>query len=126
MRSGLVQHLGQAVAIEDVVAEHEGYGVVADDESVRQSARAVLMGVGEVQTDLGAVAQQSLEQRLVLRRRDDEDVPDTCEHQGRQRIMDHGLVEDRKELLRHDRGHRIKPGTRSPCQDNTLHEPLIP
>jgi len=125
-RGGLAQHLRQAAAVEDAVSEHQGDGVLADevaadDEGIRHSARAVLMGIREIHTDLGAVAEQPMEQRLVLRRRDDEDVPDTREHQGGQRIIDHRLVEDRQELLRHHGGYRIEPGTRSLCQDNALH-----
>jgi len=126
-RGGLAQHLRQAAAVEDAVSEHQGDGVLADevaadDEGIRHSARAVLMGIREIHTDLGAVAEQPMEQRLVLRRRDDEDVPDTREHQGGQRIIDHRLVEDRQELLRHHAGQRVQPRARAARQHDPLHQ----
>ena len=80
-RRGLRQHFRQAVAVEDVVAEHQRDRIVADeiaadDEGIGQPARAVLRGIGEAQAELGAVAEQPFEQRLILRRGDDQNVAD--------------------------------------------------
>ncbi|MGY4596895.1 hypothetical protein ACVWXL_004641 [Bradyrhizobium sp. GM22.5] len=84
----MAKHFRKAIAVEDVVAEHQSDGVLADelsanDKSISQSARTFLMRVGEAKSDLRAVTKQPLKQGLVLRCRDDEDVPDTGEHQGR-------------------------------------------
>src|SRR3989475_12967499 len=68
-----------------------------------------------------AVAQQLLEARRVLRRRDDQDVPDAGEHQRRQRVVDHGLVVDRQKLLREHLRHRVKAGSRTAGEDDALH-----
>ena len=76
----------------------------------------VLCGIGEVQARIGAVAEQPLEQRLVLRRGDDKNVPDPGEHQSRQRIIDHRLVEDRQQLLRNDGRHRVKTCAAPPAR----------
>ena len=70
---------------------------------------------------ISAVAQQALEQRLVLRRRNDQDVANAGQHQRRQRIVDHRLVEHRQKLLGHHGGHRVKPCPRSAGQNNSLH-----
>jgi hypothetical protein len=47
----------------------------------------------------GSVAQQPLEQHLILGCCDHENVANPGEHQHRQRIIDHRLVEDGQELL---------------------------
>src|SRR3712207_8556981 len=38
------------------------------------------------------------EARQILRRRDDQDVPDVRQHQRRERVVDHRLVVDRQQL----------------------------
>ena len=81
----------------------------------------VLAEIGEAQSEIGAVAEQALEQGLVRRRRYDQDVADAGEHQRRQRVVDHRLVEDRQKLLRHDGRDRIKPRARAAGKDDSLH-----
>ena len=44
---------------------------------------------------------QPAEAVLLVRRRDDEDVPDAGEHQRRQRVVNHRLVVYMQELLTH-------------------------
>lgn len=94
----------QAVAVEDVVAEHErarlaGDEVLADGEGLRQAVGARLLGVGEVHAVARAVPEQALEVGEVGRRGDDQDVPDARQHEGAKRVVDHGLVVDRQQLL---------------------------
>ena len=94
----------EAGAVEDVVAEHEGDGVVADevgadDERLRQAVGAGLHGVRDLDAPLPAVAEQALELVGVLGRGDDEHLADAGHHQRRQRVVDHRLVVDRHELL---------------------------
>ena len=60
------QVAAQAVAVEDVVAEHErarlaGDELLADHERLRQAIGARLLGVGQVHAVVRAVAQQALE-----------------------------------------------------------------
>src|SRR5262249_1903453 len=52
--------------------------------------------IGEREAELGTVAQQRPEQRLIARRGDDQNVAYAGEHQRRQRIIDHRLVVDRQ------------------------------
>ena len=94
----------QAVAVEDVVAEHQGARLagdelLADGECLRQAVGAGLLGVGEVHAVARAVPEQALEVGEVGRRGDDQDVPDARQHEGGQRVVDHGLVVDRQQLL---------------------------
>ena len=101
---GARQVAGQAVAVEDVVAEHQrarlaGDEVLADGEGLGQAVGARLLGVGEVDAVARAVTEQALEVGEVRRRGDDQDVPDARQHEGGQRVIDHGLVVDRQQLL---------------------------
>ena len=101
---GARQVAGQAVAVEDVVAEHQGARLagdelLADGERLGQAVGARLLGVGEVHAVARAVPEQALEVGQVGRRGDDQDVPDARQHEGGQRVVDHGLVVDRQQLL---------------------------
>ena len=67
------------------------------------------------------VAQQLAEARQIVRRRDDEDLADPRQHQRRQRVVDHRLVVDRQELLRHHRGERVEPRAAAAGEDDPFH-----
>ena len=125
LRSRALHHDSEVGAIEDVVAQDERTALareelLTDQECLRESLRLRLHGVRNGDAPLRAVAEQALEVRIVRRRRDHEDVPDAREHQRRQRIVDHRLVIDRHELLRHRNRQRIQPRARPASQDNSL------
>ena len=67
-----------------------------------------------------AVTQQSLKLRHVRRCGDQQDVPNACQHQCRQRVVDHRLVVNRQQLLVHDTGDGIEATARAACEDDTL------
>lgn len=101
---GARQVAGQAIAVEDVVAEHQrarlaGDELLADGERLGQAVRRGLLGVGQVHAVARAVPEQALEVGQVGRRGDDQDVPDARQHESGQRVVDHGLVVDRQQLL---------------------------
>ena len=54
-----------------------------------------------------------LEPGSVLGGGDDQDVLDPCKHQGGERVVDHGLVIDRQQLLAGDQGQGIESGAGS-------------
>ena len=96
---GVTERPAQAVAVEDVVAEHEGRDVRpdvvgADPERLRQPVGLRLHRVADGQAQVGAVAEQPDELLLVVRSRDDEDVADAGQHERRERVVDHRLVVD--------------------------------
>lgn len=112
--------------MEDVVAEHEADAVVADelladDKGLRQAVRRGLLGILEAYAIVGAVAQQAPEARQILRRGDDEDVPDPRQHQRADRIVDHRLVVDRQQLFADALGNRIKTGAGASGEDDSFH-----
>ena len=109
----ILQQRGEAVAVEDVVAQDEAGAIVADellpdDEGLRQTVGTGLLGILETHAVVGAVAQEALEPRQVVGGADDEDVADAGQHQRGDRIIDHGLVIDGEQLLAHALGDGVK------------------
>ena len=117
---------GQAVAVEDVVAEHEGARLagdelLADGEGLDQAVGAGLLGIGEVHAVARAVPEQALEVGQVGRRGDDQDVPDARQHEGAERVVDHGLVVDRQQLLGGHERERVQARAGPAGEDDALH-----
>lgn len=123
---GARQVARQAVAVEDVVAEHQrarlaGDELLADGERLGQAVRARLLGVGEVHAEARAVAQQALEVGQVGRRGDDQDVLDARQHERGQRVVDHGLVVDRQQLLGGHESERVQSRAGPAGEDDAFH-----
>ena len=123
---GARQMTAEAVAVEDVVAEHEGARlagdeVLADGERLREAVRRGLLGVGEVHAVARAVPEQALEVGQVGRGGDDQDVPDARQHERGQRVVDHGLVVDRQQLLGGHERERVQAGAGPAGEDNAFH-----
>ena len=123
---GARQVARQAVAVEDVVAEHQGARltvneVLADGEGLGQAVRARLLGVGQVHAVARAVPEQALEVGQVGRRGDDQDVADARQHEGGQRVVDHGLVVDRQQLLGGHERERVQARAGPTGEDDAFH-----
>ena len=123
---GARQVARQAVAVEDVVAEHQrarlaGDEVLADGERLRQAIGARLLGVGQVHAVARAVPEEALEVGEVRRRGDDQDVPDSRQHEGAKRVVDHGLVVDRQQLLGGHERERVQAGAGPAGEDDAFH-----
>ena len=74
---------------------------------------ARLYRVLDVHAPLAAVAEQPLEEELLLRRVDDQHVADAGEHQHTERVIDHGLVVDWQQLLADAQGDRMQSRART-------------
>ena len=123
---GARQVARQAVAVEDVVAQHERAGLagdelLADGERLRQAVRARLLGVGQVHAVARAVPEQALEVGQVGRGGDDQDIPDARQHEGAKRVVDHGLVVDRQQLLAGDERERVQARAGPAGEDDAFH-----
>ena len=123
---GASQVAGQAVAVEDVVPEHQGARLagdelLADGERLGQAVGARLLGIGEVHAVARAVPEQALEVGQVGRRGDDQDVPDARQHEGGQRVVDHGLVVDRQQLLGGHERERVQARAGPAGEDDAFH-----
>lgn len=116
----------QAVAVEDVVAKHQRARlavdeVLADGEGLRQAVRRGLLGIGQVHAVARAVAEQALEVGEVGRGGDDQDVPDARQHEGAERVVDHGLVVDRQQLLGGHERERVQASAGPAGEDDAFH-----
>lgn len=123
---GARQVAGQPVSVEDVVAEHQGARlagdeVLADGEGLGEAVGARLLGVGQVHAVARAVPEQALEVGQVGRRGDDQDVPDARQHEGGQRVVDHGLVVDRQQLLGGHERERVQARAGPAGEDDAFH-----
>ena len=123
---GARQVARQAVAVEDVVAEHEGARlagdeVLADGEGLRQAVGARLLCIGQVHAVARAVPEQALEVGEVRRRGDDQDVADARQHERAKRVVDHGLVVDRQQLLGGHERERVQARAGPAGEDDALH-----
>src|ERR1044072_9741381 len=87
---------------------------------VRKPARFGLRSISEREPPASAVTEQRLEGGLVVRGRDNEDLPDSGEHEHRQRVIDHRFVIDRHELLAHHRRHGMQPRAGAASQNDPL------
>ena len=128
---GARQMAAEAVAVEDVVAEHQrarlaGDELLADGKRLHEAVRARLLGVGEVHAVARAVPEQALEVGEVGRRGDDQDVPDARQHEGGQRVVDHGLVVDRQQLLGGHERERVQARAGPAGEDDAFQSYLSP
>lgn len=123
---GARQVARQAVAVEDVVAQHQCARLavnelLADGECLGQAVGARLLGVGQVHAVARAVPEQALEVGEVGRRGDDQDVADARQHEGAKRVVDHGLVVDRQQLLGGHERERVQAGAGPAGEDDAFH-----
>ena len=116
----------EALAVEDVVAEHEAAGVAVeevgtDGESLGEALGFGLDGVADRDPELGPVAQEALERVLFVRGVDHQHLRDAREDQGGERVVDHGLVVDGDELLAAAQGDGVKSRAGAAGQDDSAH-----
>ena len=115
----------QIVAVEEVVAEHEGSGgtgeeVGGDEEGLGEAIGAGLDGVMNGHAPAAAITEEPLEEGLIVWGGDDEHLPDPRQHEGAEGVIDHGLVVGGQELFAHRLGDRVQTGAAAAGQDQPL------
>ncbi len=113
--------------VENIVPEDERDPVVpdeflAEDKCLRKPGRLLLLCIGKGEPDLAAVPEKGFVHRQVPGCRDDEDFPDTREHQDRKRVVHQRFVVNREKLFRHRFCDRVEPCAVPSCKDNPLHD----
>src|SRR5690606_17614128 len=93
-----------------------------DDEGFGEAVGLRLLGIGEADAEIAAVAEQRPELRQIARRRDDQDVADPRQHEHAQRIIYHGLVENWQQLFRDGECSRKQAGAASSSKYYSLHQ----
>ena len=102
------------MAVEEVVAEDERTGpsgdeVFANEKSLGQAIGRGLHRVLNGEPPLRAIAEQLLKAWRVLRGGNEKELSNAREHQGCERVKDHGLVVDRQQLLAHGQRGGVQP-----------------
>ena len=92
----------------------------AKDEGFRDAARRLLDDVLETDAQVRSIAKKIPEARQILWRRDDENIPNPAQHEGRDGVVNHRLVVDGQQLLADRPGDRVQTGASAPGQDNAL------
>ena len=80
-----------------------------------------LVGIFKLQSPLAAVPQQCLEDRQGFWGADDQNFADASQHQHGERVIDHGFIVHRQELLTDRSRQWIQARASPPCQDDALH-----
>ena len=122
---GTAQQLVEIMAVEDVVAQHQGAGRtvqkgLANQKGLRQAVRAGLHRVLQLDTPLAAIAQQLLKAWCVLGGADNQNLFDPRQHQGGERVVDHRLVIHRQQLLADCQSGRVQAGAGAARQDDAF------
>jgi len=104
------------MAVKQVVAEdqrflHTSQKSFTNQKSISQSIRAWLLCVLQLQPPALTAPQQLPEMRQILRCRNNQNITDTRQHQGAQRVIDHWLVIHWQQLLAHRVRDRMQPGS---------------
>lgn len=102
---GTLQQRGEIMAIIEVSIQNQGAGAVAHmllakDKRLGQPIRGWLYTVAKIHIPLRSIAKQLFKTRGVLRGRDNEHILHAGHHQAGERVVDHGLVVHRQQLLR--------------------------
>src|SRR5436309_11491119 len=108
-------------AIKDVVSQNQRDGVLADERFGDEKRLGDSLGLGllavlDAQPPRAAVAEQLAEAGQIVGRGNQAELPDTAFDEGRQRIIDHRLVENRLELFARDQRKRKQAGASTPGQ----------
>ena len=121
------------VLLDDVVAEDDAALVAVGEllsqlERLGDAALALLVGVFEVpDAELLAVLEQLEEVAGVLAAGDDENIADPGVEQALDRVIDHGAVVHRQQVLVRDQRERPQPSAQPTRQNHTLHnQPSCP
>ncbi len=82
---GAGQQFGQAVAVKQIVSQHErarvtGNEIGPDVERLRQTFGVGLHRIAERNAEIRTIAQHALELRLIFGRGDDEDIANARQH----------------------------------------------
>ena len=114
------------LAVENVVPQHHGHIVIADeffsqDKGLGQSVGRRLFFIAQPHPVLAAIPQQFLEVGQIHRGGDDQDILDPRQHQGGQGVVDHGFVVNGKQLFAGNHGQGVQPGAGAACQNDSFH-----
>src|SRR5581483_5321419 len=117
--------LNQIVPVENVVAQYQGatilaYKIPSYQKSLRDAFRLGLYRVANGKAIARAVTQQFFELGYVRGGRDHQDIPDTRQHQGGKRVIDHRFVVNGQQTLTDSMCDGVKSRSRASCQNDSF------
>ena len=96
--------------------------MLGQGQRIGDAALALLIGVVQVsEPELLAIGKQAQEITRVLSASNQQDVADSGVHQGLDRVKDHGLVVDGKQVFVGDLGQGEQTASGSTGEHNTFH-----
>src|SRR5437016_10777917 len=106
--------LGEIMAVENVIPKHQRATGGTDEffayqESLRDSFRTGLSRILQIESQNCAISQEQFESGQIFWGRDDQDVPDSRQHERGKRVVDHRLVINGQQALANRVSHRIEP-----------------
>ena len=97
--------------------------ITTDRERLGDAARLVLRAILDREPQRAAIAEHALERLDIGGPGDHQDFPHARQHQDRDRIIDHRLVVDGKQMLVDAECHRKQPASGPARQHDTTHQP---
>ena len=81
-----LEHLAETGSMKDIITENKARAVIADElladnERLSESVRRRLLRIREVYAIITSVSQKPFEARKVVRSGDDENIPDSSQHE---------------------------------------------
>jgi len=113
----------EVVTVEEVVSQNQRAGpacneVLANEEGLGEAIRRGLHRVLNGEAPLRAIAEELLKAWRVLGSGDQQEFPNAREHQGGERVEDHGFVVDRQQLFAHGQRGGVQARARAARQDD--------
>ncbi len=115
----------QSVTKKQVVTEDQGTSVIVneiltDQKSLRKTIRRRLYRIGQVDAPLRTIAKHLFETPRIVRRGDNQNIPQSGQHEGGQRVVNHWFVINRQQLFAYPQRHRMQSRAGAAGQNNTL------
>src|ERR1700737_863367 len=122
-REGVAEEI--EFSVKDVVAQNQARAGVAnefraDHECFRDAVRFRLLSIFDLDSKLRAIAQKITQHRQIFGCRNDQDLAQSAEHEGRERVTNHRFVVNREQLLADDLGNRKEPVARAAPKNDGL------
>lgn len=111
--------------VKDVIPQNQRHRVLpdkifADDERLGQAIGRGLDGIGDTDSELASVSEESLKSGLIFGRGNDQDIPYPRQHQDGHGVVDHRFIVDRQKLLGDPQSHRMQPRPSPTRQDDSF------
>src|SRR5690606_35025277 len=97
LRNSVAKLGDKTLAIENIVAQDQTNTIITDElftdnKRLGEPIRTGLHCIAEVDTELLSCTQCTLEPCEVIRCCDNENIPDPCQHEHGQGVIDHGFI----------------------------------